>query len=136
MLAHLVVAALFGFAVSASAQSIYRCDAAGSITYTNRPCGQGIAKRIEFDASPPAETMKMAAARLQVAVAHFNARHPVNGSGVGSATSESESARGGPLAVNGRSDDSAWCITRSGDGELVMNDRRHVNLLVSVPRGR
>ena len=80
--------------------------------------------------------MKLAAARLQEAVAHFNARHPVNVSGVGSLPSESESARGRPLAENRRSDDSAWCITRNGDGELVSNDRRNANLLVSVPRRR
>jgi len=136
MTAHLLVAALFGFAVSASAQTIYRCDTAGNVTYTNRPCAQGSAKQIELDATRPAESVKLAAARLQEAVAHFNARHPVNVSDVRSLPSESESARGRPLAENRRSDDSAWCITRNGDGELVSNDRRNANLLVSVPRRR
>lgn len=136
MTAHLLVAALYGFAVSASAQTIYRCDTAGNVTYTNRPCAQGSAEWIKLDANPPVESVKLAAARLQAAVAHFNARHPVNVSGVDSLPSESESARSRPLAVNRRSDDSAWCITRDGDGGLVSNDRRNVNLLVSVPRGR
>ena len=136
MTAHLLVAALFGFAVSASAQTIYRCDTAGNVTYTNRPCIQGIAKRLDLDANPPVESVKMAAARLQEAVAHFNARQSVNVSGVGSSTSGSESARGRTLAENHRSDDSAWCITRSSDGELVSNDRRNANLLVSIPRRR
>ena len=136
MTAHLLVAALFGFAASASAQTIYRCDTAGSVTYTNRLCAQGSAKRIELDANPPAESVKLAAARLQEAVAHFNARHPVNVFGVGSLPSESESPRGRPLAENRRLDDSAWCITRNGDGERVSNDRRNANLLVSIRRGR
>ena len=136
MTAHLLAALLFGFAVSASAQTIYRCDTAGSVTYTNRLCAQDSAKRIELDANPPAESVKLAAARLQAAVAHFNARHPVNVAGVGSLASESESARGRPLAENRRSDDSAWCVTRNGDGERVANDRRYANLLVSIPRGR
>ncbi len=136
MTAHLLVAALFGFAVSASAQTIYRCDTAGSVTYTNRLCAQGTGKRIELDANPPAESVKTAAARLQEAVTHFNARHPVHVSDVGSPPSESESARGHPLAENRRSDDSAWCITRNGDGELVSSDRRNANLLVSIRRSR
>jgi hypothetical protein len=136
MTAHLLVAALFGFAVSASAQTVYRCDTAGTITYTNRPCAQGSATRIELEANPPAESVKLAAARLQTAVAHFNARHPVHVSGAGLLPSKSESARDRPLAENGRSDDSAWCITRNGDGELVSNDRRNANLLVSIRRSR
>ena len=137
MIAHLLVVALFAFAASASAQTIYRCDLAGSVTYTNRPCSQGIAKRIELDANPPAEAVKMAAARLQVAVADFNARYLVDVSGEGSRASEKQSAQGVPRAADHRRfDDSAWCITRNGDGELVTNDRRNVNLLVSIPRRR
>jgi hypothetical protein len=137
MLSRFVVAVLFGFSACASAQTIFRCYEEGHVTYTSRSCARGMEKRVEPNAVPPAETLKMAAARLHVAVADFNARHPVTVSGVGSLESESASARGIPrFAEDRRSEDSGWCITRDDNGEVVTDDRRNVNLLVSVPRRR
>ncbi len=93
--------------------------------------------QIELDANPPSEAVKMAVARLRAAVTDFNARHPVDVSGERPLASGKPSAQGVPRAANNRRfDDSAWCITRDGDGELVTNDRRNVNLLVSIPRRR
>jgi hypothetical protein len=137
MTSHFVVALLFGFSTCVSAQTIFRCDEEGHVTYTSRSCARGMEKRVEPDAAPPVETVKMAAARLQVAVADFNARHPVKFSGAGSLDPESAAARGSPgVAEDRAAEDSAWCITRGDDGELVTDDRRNAILLVSVPRRR
>lgn len=137
MTSRLLVTALLGFATCASAQSIFRCDEGGRVTYTNRSCERGMAARIEIAAAPPPDTVKIAAARLQAAVAEFDTRHAAGTSGGELRALESASARSQTLGA-GRTpvDDSVWCIVRHGDAGRGAGDIRHVNLLVSVPRRR
>lgn len=130
---NLLVAIAATFAASASAQALYRCDDGGRVTYTNRACATGAVRHIQPEAGPPAEEQRLAAARLQEAIAEFNARHAANTPGA--LSPQLATAKGGPpRAASAPPDSARWCETRRGESESGVPFGAGANVLVSVPR--
>jgi hypothetical protein len=66
-------AACFSIVASASAQTIYKCNADGKLSYTDRPCSRGTSTALAVPAAPDPETAQRLA-RQNVLAAQLTKR--------------------------------------------------------------